>query len=196
MNPPASDPIPTARALSPVLVVFAAFGLVFALGPPGLREVVFERRWPFWVGGPAIGAFVVLMLVGADRMLGVSTGFGDACAAPFDPEARASWRLPFLFGIVFGGAAAALLAGGLTPTLAMGMFDTAVTDSLVGKAVVFTTGGVLIGFGTRFCGGCTSGHGIFGTAQMAPASWLATASFMGAGFVVTNLVIRVVGGGV
>lgn len=157
-------------------------------------QALFVDRWPFWAGGAAIGAFVLLFLAGTGQALGVSTGFTDACAAPFDPAARRSWRLPFLGGIIGGGLLAALLGDGFAPTLAMGLFDTVVSASLPVKALVFGGGGVLLGFGARLAGGCTSGHGIVGMALRAPSSLIATGAFMVAGFAVTNLVLRVLGG--
>ena len=59
-------------------------------------------------------------------------------------------------------------------------------------AVIVTSFGVLIGFGTRLAGGCTSGHGIFGIANGERASFRAVAAFMLAGVVTTNLVYRVI----
>jgi uncharacterized membrane protein YfcA len=162
--------------------------------PATALDAIFASRWPFWVGGLAIGAFVIAFLLGANKLLGVSTGFEDACAALTDRAARRSWRLPFLGGIAIGGLAATLLAGGGPPSWAMGRFDTALTSWLPLKLAIFALGGVLIGYGTRMAGGCTSGHGIVGLSQMARSSWLATLTFMGSGFVVANLLLRVIGG--
>ena len=158
-----------------------------------LQEAIFTTRWPWYVGGAAIGAFVILFLLVGRRTLGVSTGFEDACGAVTSPELRKSWRLPFIAGIVIGGAIASGLAGTLVPTTAMGMFDTVLSASLPVKATVFTLGGVLIGFGTRLAGGCTSGHGIVGMAQFAPSSLISTATFMATGVVVTNAIWFVFG---
>lgn len=149
-------------------------------------------RWPFWVGGLAIGGFVLLLLFTTRNLLGVSTGFADACAAPFDPKLRRSWRLPFMLGIVAGGFVGAVVSGAFSPTWAMGMFDTRVTDAFVPKALLFLAGGIALGFGSRLANGCTSGHGIVGTALLAKSSWIATCVFMAAGFVVTHLLL---GGG-
>ena len=147
------------------------------------------ERWPFWAGGIAIGLFVLVLLVATRNLLGVSTGFADACAAPFDARLRRSWRLPFLVGIVCGGFAAALASGSFSPTLAMGMFDARVTDVPAAKAAWFVIGGILLGFGARLAGGCTSGHGIVGTALLAKSSWIATAVFMLTGMIVARLLL-------
>ena len=137
--------------------------------------------WPFWVGGLAIGLFAIAFVLGGRKLLGVSTGYADVCSLPSDPEAKHSWRIPFIAGIVGGGAIAALAAGTWQPSFEMGLFDAVLSGSLALKAIVFTTGGILIGFGARLAGGCTSGHSIE-----------ATAGFMIAGFIVTNLLFRVI----
>lgn len=187
------DPARLRRAFGWFVLIMAAV-IAYREATPAMVDAVFVDRWPFWAGGAAIGGFVLLFLSVTGRALGVSTGYADACAAPFDPDARRSWRLPFLLGIVVGGAVASVAAGGWTPTAAMGMFDALVTASVPVKALVFTAGGVLLGFGARLAGGCTSGHGIVGMALRARASIAATAVFMVAGFAVTNLMLRVLGG--
>lgn len=181
------------RALFATLVLVMAAVIAVQNLPPAWRHALLVERWPFWAGGAAIGGFVLLLLGVTGRTLGVSTGFSDACALPFDPEARRSWRLPFLVGIVAGGGVAALVAGALEPTAAMGLFDSALQLGTPAKAAVFLGGGVLLGFGARLAGGCTSGHGIAGVAQLAPASLLATAVFMASGMLVAHLLFTPVG---
>ena len=179
---------------------FGAFVLVMAgviayqQAPPWLVQAVLVDRWPFWAGGAAIGAFVLVFLTVTGKAVGVSTGYLDYCRAPFDKASRRSWRLPFLAGIIGGGTLAALGAGALAPTAASGMFDAVITASLPAKALVFTAGGVLLGFGARLAGGCTSGHGIVGMALVARSSLVATAVFMTTGFLVTQLMFSSVGG--
>ena len=170
-----------------VLAVAAA--MIYRELPAPVSHALFVERWPFWAGGAAIGGFVLLFRYATGKALGVSSGYLDACSAPFDPAARRSWRLPFLAGIIGGGALAALLAGGITPTVAMGMFDAHITASVPLKAALFLGGGVLLGFGARLAGGCTSGHSIVGTSLLAPSSLIATSAFMVAGFLVTHLLL-------
>ena len=179
------DPARLRRAFG-VFVIGMAGVIAYQQASPAMLHALFVERWPFWLGGLAIGGFVLAFLVFTGRALGVSTGYVDACAAPFDAAARRSWRMPFLVGIVAGGWLAAWGAG-WAPTSAMGMFDVALSASLPVKAAVFTAGGILLGFGARLAGGCTSGHGIVGMAQGARSSLLATGAFMLAGFAVTQL---------
>lgn len=176
------------------LTLVAAVVMIRLEAPGWLVEAVFVETWPFWAGGAAIAAVVVAFLLGGGKAMGISTGYMDVCAAPFDHTARRSWRLPLLIGVVGGGLAAALLGGQLQATTAMGVFDTALSASLPVKAAVFGGGGVLVGFGARLAGGCTSGHSIVGISQLAPSSLIATGAFMVAGFATTNLLFGAFGG--
>jgi uncharacterized membrane protein YedE/YeeE len=149
--------------------------------------------------GAAIAALTLALLFLANRRLGISTGFEDVCslALPFPYFRRKAviggrvWRLPFLTGLLLGGALSAALGAGWSPTSALGMFDEVIGYGHAGKAIWMFAGGVLIGVGTRLAGGCTSGHGIFGLSNFELPSLVSTVSFMGGGIVTTQLVYRV-----
>jgi hypothetical protein len=176
-----------------LVLAMAAF-ILYEQAPPTLLRAIFAERWPFWAGGLAVGSFVLLLLRRTNRLLGVSTGYLDACSAVTDRSARRSWRLPFLGGIFLGGVIASLLAGGASAQFAAPMIDAAITASLPAKALLFGMGGVLLGFGARLAGGCTSGHGIVGVALLSRSSLLATGAFMAAGFAVTHALYAALGG--
>ena len=176
------------------VAVMAVF-LVARQLPAGVLDsaayrAVFIERWPFYVAGPALGAFVLLMLWLDNKLLGVSTGCAELSRLHCDPAARRSWRVPFIGGIVLGGVVAGLLGGGHL-TFALGRFDALVSASALIKVPILLAAGFLIGFGGRTAGGCTSGHSIVGVAQGSRASLLATAAFMVAGFVTTQIVLVV-----
>jgi len=164
-----------------------------------MYDAIFVSAWPWWVAGPAIGVIVVLVAWIPGKALGVSTAYGSACAlgsrlAFFGArEYRERWRLWFVVGLPIGGVLAALLAGTLVPTLAYGRLD-ALVGSLPAKALLLFGGGLLIGAGARWGGGCPSGHSIVGIAQGARSSLVATIAFMIAGVVVLNLLYAVLGG--
>jgi uncharacterized membrane protein YedE/YeeE len=99
--------------------------------------------------------------------------------------------LPFLGGLLLGGVASAVLGGGWSPTWALGRFDDLIGLGPAGKVAWMFGGGLLIGFGTRLAGGCTSGHGIFGLANFEMPSLISTVSFMAAGAATTQIVYRV-----
>jgi uncharacterized protein len=152
------------------------------------------------VAGVAIGAITLILMYALNRRLGISTGFESVCALvskrPYfrrsELQGKGRWRLPFLAGLVAGGVVSALLGGGFAASWDLGRFDVVIGASPLLKTAWMFAGGLLIGFGTRLAGGCTSGHGIFGMANFEKASWLSTASFMAAGIATTQIVYRVV----
>jgi uncharacterized membrane protein YedE/YeeE len=97
-----------------------------------------------------------------------------------------------LAGLLLGGFLSAATGGGWSPTWDLGMFDTVIGFGPAGKLAWMFAGGLLIGFGTRLAGGCTSGHGIFGLSNLELPSLLATLAFMGAGVVTTQIIYRVI----
>jgi uncharacterized membrane protein YfcA len=170
------------------MAVFLVAGQVpQTLTGSAIYRTLFVERWPFWAGGLAIGAFVLLMLWADNKLLGVSSGLSDLCAIGRDRAARSSFRLRLLAGIVLGGALAGLLSGH-PASFALGTFDTMVGDRPLLKVSLLLGGGLLIGYGARAAGGCTSGHGIVGTALGAKSSLIATGLFMVGGFVATFVV--------
>ena len=101
-------------------------------------------------------------------------------AAALVPRAgELGWRLLFLAGLVGGG-----LVGALVAPQAYG--------TPRGSAVLLVAAGLLVGFGTRLGGGCTSGHGICGVSRLSRRSIVATALFVAAGMITTAVVSRVV----
>jgi hypothetical protein len=165
-----------------------------------MYDAIFVTAWPWWVAGPAIGLVVSLFAWVTGKGLGVSTGYGSVCAMtsplPFFAARpfQERWRLWFIVGLPLGGVTAALLAGTLSPTLAYGQLDALTHGSFAAKAGLLAGGGVLIGAGARWAGGCPSGHSIVGIAQGAVSSLVATIGFMVGGVVVSNLLRAVLGG--
>ena len=174
---------------------FALFVLIMApligfseLSEP-IKQALFVDRWSFWAGGTALAAVVLSFLLIEKRRLGVSTGFEDLLKA-FTPASSKSWRLPFMGGIILGGLIAATLSGSLGIHTEIALIDGLLGTSIPAKGALFITGGVLLGYGARTAGGCTSGHGMVGVAQLAPSSLISTAAFMVSGFVVTQLLFQ------
>ena len=151
------------------------------------------------LAGLGIAGVTLTLLLLANRRLGISTGLEDICSlvlpAPYFQRAAVrsgrGWRLPLLVGLVLGGVLSAVLGGGWEPTWALGLFDRAIGFGPAGKLAWMFAGGLFIGFGTRLAGGCTSGHGIFGLANLEVPSLLTTLSFMAAGIATTQIVYRV-----
>jgi uncharacterized membrane protein YedE/YeeE len=130
------------------------------------------------VGGALIGLAVVLLMVLNGRVAGISGIFGDAVLG----VAGSGWRLAFLAGMILAPLAWTMVGGTFAaPTMPVSW-------------VVVVGGGLLVGFGTRLSGGCTSGHGLCGNARLSPRSVVATLTFMAVGVIVVALVRHVVGG--
>lgn len=152
------------------------------------------------LAGAGIAAVTITMLWLFNRRLGISTGFEDVCSLVLDaPYFRRQavvsgrrWRLPFLAGLVIGGALSATVTGGWSPTWDLGRLDEVLALGPAGKMAWMFVGGLFIGFGTRLGGGCTSGHGIFGLSNFELPSLVTTISFMAGGIVTTQILYRVI----
>lgn len=164
-----------------------------------MYQAILVAGWPWWVAGPAIGVVVILLAWVGGRALGVSTGYGSVCAVashlPFfaAKEFHERWRVWFIAGLPIGGLVAAMLVGGFAPSLAYGQLDTLTGGSLPAKAGLLFVGGLLIGAGARWAGGCPSGHSIVGMAQGARSSLVATLGFMVGGVLLFNLLYALFG---
>jgi len=121
------------------------------------------------VGGVLIGLATAAMLVLQGRVAGVSGIVGELVERS---DGQNRWRFAFVAGLVVGG----LLLQRLLPA-SLGV--------PVSSGALLVVAGLLVGFGTRMSGGCTSGHGVCGNARLAPRSIVATLTFMGVAMVVT-----------
>jgi uncharacterized protein len=173
--------------------------------------------WPWYVSGPLIGLFVPALLIVGNAVFGVSSSLRHACAAIFparvkyfqyDWRQNGLWNLVFVLGILIGGfltahwgstqdiaisaATRADLAklglhdfSGLAPHE---VFRWSALLSLRGFASVIV-GGFLVGFGTAYAGGCTSGHAISGLANLQLSSLIAVIGFFVGGLIATHFVL-------
>lgn len=152
-----------------------------------MYELLFVKPWPFWAAGLGIGLFVTALAWLIGRTLGVSSGYADACqlSSPGD-----KWKLVLVLGLPLGGLLSAWLSGQLQATWTLGLFDSRISEAPLIKAPILFLGGLLLGLGARRAGGCTSGHAIVGTAQLAPASLITTTGMMLGGLITTQLILR------
>ncbi len=134
---------------------------------------------PALIGGVMIGVAATALLLVNGRIAGISGIFGGLV-----PPARgdALWRLLFLAGLVAG----ALPWRVFRPDDVVPAFDASLP--------VIALGGLLVGFGTRLGGGCTSGHGVCGIGRRSPRSIVATVAFMLTAGVTVFVARHVVGG--
>ncbi len=133
------------------------------------------------LGGMLIGLSAALMLAFNGRIAGISGILGGFVEA----GEGWSWRGLFLLGMVLGGLGLSFAMPAAMPGAALGSLPL-----LIGA-------GLLVGFGTRMGGGCTSGHGVCGISRLSTRSLTATVIFMGAAMVTTGVTRHLLGiGGV
>jgi len=169
---------------------------------------------PWYLAGPLIGLFVPVLLLVGNRTFGVSGNLRHMCAAVlpgrtdffrYDWRRTGGWNLAFGAGVLLGGALMALITpdgsritlspAAVTSFEALGIRDVTglVPRELfswealltVRGAVMMIGGGLLIGFGTAYAGGCTSGHAITGLADFQLPSLVAVIGFFAGGLIGT-----------
>ena len=133
--------------------------------------------WSALAGGALIGIATAMFVLLNGRIAGIS---GILAGLLQPAKGDAAWRLAFILGLI-GAPAAYLLAD---------PFPAPRIDAGWGSLVV---AGLLVGIGTRYGSGCTSGHGVCGLSRLSPRSLTATAAFMAAGFVTVFIVRHVLG---
>jgi len=124
-------------------------------------------------GGLLIGVAAALLVLFNGRIAGIS-GIVGGLLRPSRGEV--GWRLAFVFGLL-----SAPLAYSLVAVLPARQIDA--------SAPLLILAGVLVGIGTRYGTGCTSGHGVCGLSRLSPRSLVATLAFMASGFA-TVFVVR------
>lgn len=149
-------------------------------------------RLPWYLAGPMLGLLVVLMYAIANQRLGVTGSYVEVAALLRGQVSRSRWRVWFFVGLGAGAVLAGLLRDGLSFSLGYGALGAVLPFGLL--VPVLFAGGLLMGYGARWSGGCTSGHGTSGTSSLSPASFAATATFMATAIAVTLLVHLVTGG--
>jgi uncharacterized protein len=148
-------------------------------------------RAAWYVVGPLIGLLVAGMFAIANKPLGASGAYVQTIAA-LRKRASEPWRAWYFVGILVGAVIATALQGRLQ--LRTGYELMLNVWSFPATVVVLAIGGVVMGYGARMAGGCTSGHGLCGTSARSAASFIATATFMSVAIVVTFVLHWLTGG--
>lgn len=131
------------------------------------------------IGGAMIGLASALLMLLTGRIAGISGIFGGLIAPRADDR---GWRLAFIAGLIAAPLLAAL-GGAALPA-----------PTMPASLTLVAVGGLLVGFGTRMGGGCTSGHGICGISRLSARSILATAIFMAVAIATVAIVRHAFGG--
>ena len=175
------------------------------------------QPWPWYVAGPLIGLTVPTLLLIGNKSFGISSSLRHICAAcipagiPFFKYdwKNEIWNLIFVLGIFLGGIIATgflenpdtfvLSTKTIADLKALGIKDFSglmpadlfsVNELFTLKGLIFfVLGGFMVGFGTRYAGGCTSGHAIMGLSNLQLPSLVATCCFMVGGIIMTHLIL-------
>jgi uncharacterized membrane protein YedE/YeeE len=147
---------------------------------------------PWYLVGPAIGLLIVGMYLLANRPLGASGAYVQTLQRVRGGVVTEDWRVWYFAGILLGGVAATLLRGMPALGLSYGALGNALPLAVL--VPVLFAAGTAMGYGARWMGGCTSGHGLCGTAVRSPASFVAAGTFMATAVGLT-FVLHVVSGG-
>jgi uncharacterized membrane protein YedE/YeeE len=149
----------------------------------------FDSTLPWWIAGPIIGLVIVALLALANKRFGVVGGVTDLVHGSSEGRGLRSWRTLLVLGMVLGGATHALLAGWPDAGTSYSWLDAHLSGA--GELAVLFGSGVLIGLGARTAGGCTSGHGLTGSALASPASIVSMTTII-ASAVATTFVLEAV----
>jgi hypothetical protein len=147
-----------------------------------------HQQVPWYIGGPVLGLCVVAIRLLLNERLGITGAFTEVVERVGDRSLSFGWRGWLLFGLVAGGAGFALVAGGPDFEGYGWLTDTFTGAGQIVIAPLLIIAGILIGFGARSAGGCTSGNGLSGTAMTSPAALAATATFFGTAIAVSFLI--------
>jgi uncharacterized membrane protein YedE/YeeE len=181
--------------------------LLFALTDP----------WPWYVAGPIIGLMVPILLLIGNKTFGISSSLRHICAACVPNKIeffnydwkKEIWNLYYVAGIALGGVIASQWMASPNPIqlhpsliselqgyginnfsglVPIDLFNVQTLLSLKGFFLM-VVGGFLVGFGTRYAGGCTSGHAIMGLSTLQWPSLVATICFMVGGILMAQFVL-------
>ena len=176
-----------------------------------------KQPWPWYIAGPLVGLTVPALYLLGNKTFGISSSLRHACAACVPTNIKffqydwkkEIWNIVFVLGILIGGFITFKLLANPNPiiindslraelatygidhiseSLPVQIFSWESLFTLRGF-IIMVLGGFMIGFGSRYAGGCTSGHAITGLSNLQWPSLVATCCFMAGGFFMANVVL-------
>ncbi len=166
-----------------------------------------EPAWSPYIVGALIGGLVIGTLVLAGKKIGASSAYSDAAgmigrliapqhigSIPYyrNHKPMVGWTFMLVIGAMIGSFLAAWTGGELNGLFLQDLWVARFgDDSHLLRGLVAILGGGLMAYGARMAGGCTSGHGISGTLQLAVGSWISVICFFVGGIVTAMLMYRI-----
>jgi hypothetical protein len=169
-------------------------------------EFLRPEQWSPYTVGALIGVLSWITFVISDKPIGCSTAFTRTSGMferifrgkktkerphykKFAPEVDWQWML--VLGVIIGAFLSSCLSGRFAWQWVPGFWNETVGTGRFTRWFLALVGGIIMGFGSRWAGGCTSGHGISGTLQLAVSSWLAALFFFVGGIASATLIFHV-----
>lgn len=177
---------------------------------------IIRQPWPWYIAGALIGLTVPALLLIGNKHFGISSSLRHICAACIPAKIsffqyewkKEIWNLFFVTGVLLGGVVATQILSDPEPIVIASQtvkdlqaLNIQVDHNLMPASifsfenifnlkglVFFVLGGFMVGFGTRYAGGCTSGHAIMGLSTLQWPSLVATCCFMVGGFAMVHLI--------
>jgi uncharacterized membrane protein YedE/YeeE len=173
-----------------------------------MLEFLMMNTWSPYVAGAGIGILSTLAFLLSDRPIGCSTAFVKArglIGTLVNPDRvrsqeyyreivpKVDWPFMIIPGIVIGAFISVMLSGQFHLLWVPSTWGNAFGYNPALRVLAALAGGILLGFGSRWAGGCTSGHGINGSIQLSLASMVTAACFFAGGIVTALFLFRVLG---
>lgn len=181
---------------------------------------ILTQPWPWYITGPLIGLMVPLLLLFGNKAFGISSSLRHFCAMCIPTKAKffqydwkaEKWNLVFALGMVIGGCIAGCLLKNPNPIalsesaiesmnqLGIQDYSGLIPNEVFNFSSLLTLkgflliigGGFFVGFGTRYAGGCTSGHAIMGISNLQLPSLIATCCFFAGGLLMTWFILPLI----
>lgn len=196
-----------ARAIIVTVLIVAGFAASASLvlaQPEAAASAWDEARWSPYVCGAGIGVVCWLAFLLSHSGIGASGAFAQT-AGMIEAAIRGKdrvwnrkfysetgpgvdWLWMLVAGVIVGSVASSVMSGSFAWVLVPGMWEGAFGPAALPRIATAFAGGMLLGFGARMAGGCTSGHGISGALQLVVSSWVAAACFFIGGVVTAYLI--------
>ncbi len=197
---------PASRLIAPAAVLFTGAGTALAQSPSVDPLLYSGPAWSPYLVGVGIGLLVLLTLYFSKKPVGASSAYAAAAGligravAPRhvaslkyyqDHKPAVDWTLLFVIGAMIGAFLAAWSGGEITGRWLPPMWEARFGEGTLGlRVTIACLGGIVMAFGARLAGGCTSGHGISGTLQLSVGSWIAVLCFFAGGVATAMLLYR------